>query len=414
MDHVRIKKINIGITIGMTSYEESMWINGIKLNAIYLLRTLQRSPNKYNVYLINTNPNFKVDDPEMKLPWDREKYPIYQYNLEIVEKTDLLIMLGTSFDQNGVDQFKQHKGALEKKVIGYRCGNNYVIDMERSIFKSGEDAPKSAWSGNLDDVWFVPQQEKHNKYLYDVMESVNSKPVPFVWSPEFLDEFVYNISSTKPKRVRGAAKNTYSKREKKRISCFEPNMNVLKFALIPTLAVEEAYNKDPEKIDIYAICMGSNLGTNANFVSTAARLNITKNKILKVDSRWPMPYYLLKNTDIVVSHQWDNPLNYAYLDALYMGYPLVHNAYMVQDAGYYYHEFNIKQAGDALLQAINDHDDNIKEYNQRSNKVLNRYLPESNYDIVLLYDRLIDNLWNPVEYRPEDYVYDWQTNLYKK
>lgn len=405
-------QINIGITIGLTSFEEKMWVNGIKMNAIFLMRALQMINENYNVYLINTNDKFRVEDPEMKLPWDREKYPIYDYS-KIAVQTDLLIMLGTTFGPDSVKSFKSlPDNKLEKKVIAYRCGNNYVIDVERSIFKEGKDAPLPALSGKIDDVWFVPQQQRHNKYLYDVLSKVNSKPVPFLWSPEFLDQYVYDISKEKPKDVDGAANNVYLPREKKRLVCFEPNINVLKSAYLPTVAVEEAYNKDSSKIENYTICSGNKIGVNQTFVGTVRGFNITKDKILKVDGRYPMPHYLMLNTDIVVSHQWDNPLNYAYLDALYMGYPLVHNAPMVQDGGYYYDDFNVIEASEKILEAINKHDLRLNGYNRRSKNVYQRYMPEHNTSIVSTYDALIKGLWDSTNIR-ESYEYDWQTNTYK-
>lgn len=404
-------QINIGITIGLTSFKEKMWVNGIKMNAIFLMKALQLSNKNYNVYLINTNSEFKVENTEMKLPWDHKKYPIYDYS-KIAAQTDLLIMLGTSFNSDSVKSFKNlPNNKLEKKVIAYRCGNNYVINVERSIFKEGKDAPLPAISGKLDDVWFVPQQERHNKYLYDVMSEVNSKPVPFVWSPEFLDQYVYDLSKEKPKDIEGAAKNVYSPREKKRLVCFEPNLNVLKTAYLPTVAVEEVYKKDPSKIERYTICSGNRIGVNRTFVGTVGNFNITKDKILKVDGRYPMPQYLKLNTDIVVSHQWDNPLNYAYLDALYMGYPLVHNAPMVRDGGYYYDDFNVVEASEKLLEAIRSHDTKIDKYNTRSERVYQRYMPEYNKEIISIYDNLITSLWDSSTIR-ESYNYNWQTNTY--
>ena len=41
--------MNIGITISLLEENESLWINGIKLNAMYLLKTLTELG--YNVYL---------------------------------------------------------------------------------------------------------------------------------------------------------------------------------------------------------------------------------------------------------------------------------------------------------------------------------------------------------------------------
>ena len=72
-------------------------------------------------------------------------------------------------------------------------------------------------------------------------------------------------------------------------------------------------------------------------------IGVNKNKdgdpLLEVQHRWPVHYLLAKWSDIVISHQWENPLNYAYLDCLYLQFPLIHNADFIKDAGYYYPDF---------------------------------------------------------------------------
>ena len=76
---------------------------------------------------------------------------------------------------------------------------------------------------------------------------------------------------------------------------------------------------------------------------------------LQFTSRYPVAHYLAETTDIVLAHQWENPLNYSYLDVMFMGYPLVHNADMIKDAGYYYPDFNIASAADQLEFALKHH-----------------------------------------------------------
>jgi hypothetical protein len=43
-----------------------------------------------------------------------------------------------------------------------------------------------------------------------------------------------------------------------------------------------------------------------------------------------------REVDCVITHQWENDLNYLYWDVLSLGYPLVHNSSRIKDAGYYY------------------------------------------------------------------------------
>ena len=94
---------------------------------------------------------------------------------------------------------------------------------------------------------------------------------------------------------------------------------------------------------------------------------------IKFTPRYPVCHYLAEATDIVISHQWENPLNYAYLDVLYYNFPLIHNADMIQDAGYYYPECDLKTASAQLKKAADSHGDNLESYNEQSEEVLTRY-----------------------------------------
>jgi hypothetical protein len=47
-----------------------------------------------------------------------------------------------------------------------------------------------------------------------------------------------------------------------------------------------------------------------------------------------------REVDAVITHQWENDLNYLYWDVLSLGYPLVHNSSRIKDAGYYYPDFD--------------------------------------------------------------------------
>ena len=64
------------------------------------------------------------------------------------------------------------------------------------------------------------------------------------------------------------------------------------------------------------------------------QLDIVRNNKTTFENRFPMAWFLCEHTDVVLSHQWENPLNYAYLDAVYMGYPLVHNAHLFKNGGF--------------------------------------------------------------------------------
>lgn len=403
--------INIGITLSLSKKEETMWVNGIKMNAIFLMDALMQSNKQYNVYILNTSSKIKVKDPETKLPWDTNKYKIYDW-ADAAVKTDLLIMLGTNITRDDIIQFRSYPvNRLEKRVISYKCGNNYVIEMERALFASDENDKNngSVWSGGeIDDVWMVPQQEYQNKHYYDVFERVDSKAVPFIWSPMFLDEAASEFKEQKNIET----KYLHKEGGHKRVVCFEPNNNVVKYSMIPTLIVEKAYRDQSEVIEQYTICSGMSIGKRTGFVSHIKHLDIYKDKKLKVDGRYPMPAYLADYTDVVISHQWENPLNYAYLDAFHFNYPMVHNAEMVKDAGYFYEDFNIEAGAEQLKLACLHHVENIEQYEESCVRVKSRYMASENTEIIGTYDKLIHNLWE--NKHDLSHEYDWKTNLYKR
>jgi len=50
-----MKKLRIGITIGLFHEAETLWNNGTKQNAVFLAEALKNCPNVKSVVLVNTN-----------------------------------------------------------------------------------------------------------------------------------------------------------------------------------------------------------------------------------------------------------------------------------------------------------------------------------------------------------------------
>jgi hypothetical protein len=105
-----------------------------------------------------------------------------------------------------------------------------------------------------------------------------------------------------------------------------------------------------------------------------------------------------------------NPLNYLYLDAAYMGYPVLHNAPMCKDLGYYYEGSSTKEGAERLNWILENHDNNLEAYKERTQAVLHRYSVE-NPELVNTYDKLIENLFNGGN--SDNLIYDAETNFYK-
>jgi hypothetical protein len=95
--------------------------------------------------------------------------------------------------------------------------------------------------------------------------------------------------------------------------------------------------------------------------------------------------------DIAVSHQWENPLNYLYFDLAWMDWPIVHNAHLCKDIGYFYNEFNYEEGGNVLNDVIENHDKNAENYMNENRKKIEKYLP-SNFELQKQYLELITNI----------------------
>ena len=408
----------IGITLGLRKENESMWVNGIKMNAIFLMNALVKAGHE--VVLLDTSVHVETEDPDGKIPddkviWNSKDFPVYKYN-KYAQNCDILILLGTTLLGDLLAWFKQT--GPNKKIVRYMCGNNYVIDMERSIFREPGTlladeitSYRTIEHGYLvDECWYVPQQGYQNHHYYRVLMDLPDdkvKPVPFVWDPMFIDEIENVYSNLGSVPVYQAKKN-----EDKVLCIMEPNMNVVKYSMIPALIAEDAYNKYKIDFKHLNIISSVHLSKKKVWSSTIEQLNISREKGVKTAHRLPVHAILAYAADIIISHQWENPLNYAYLDALYLQFPLLHNADMIRDAGYYYPDFNVEAGSKELEWILKNHDSSIDQYNAKNEEVLERYTVY-NDDLISTYNKLIDNLIQGSNVHELSYEYNWQTNIYK-
>lgn len=368
------KKINIGITICLQEENESIWINGIKQNAIFLARTLMNSEKNYNVYIVNIS-HIKISN---NLGWDIEKYKTVHID-EVIDKLDLMIMLGGTLNSEQLSYLKNRNC----KTISYKCGNDYIISMENIIFNARKDMKPTY--GGVDEVWIIPQMENTNSEYWRMFFRTNVITIPFVWNSMFLDQAIQEL-------IRNGIDPFYKpSTNPKRISVFEPNINVYKFLMYPVLIAEDVYRTDSSLIDMIRVTNTSNVRKNTELIHLMNQLDIVKNGKATFEDRFSTPWFLAVHSDIVLSHQWENALNYAYLDAVYMKYPLVHNAHLFKEAGYYYNEFNVSEGKEKLLFAIKEHDNHLEEYEEKSKKIIHKYSSD-NMDNVRRYDELIENL----------------------
>ena len=368
--------------------------NGLGQNALMMYDLLSKIDFIDKVHLVHFDRTLEMDDLQ-ELDF-LHNHDVVMWGDEEAEQIDLLITLGVFPDENDLARWKSNDP--NRRVVVYKGGNNMVLLTEDIIFerkwvqKDDGDIAKSAalFSNNADEVWMVPQQEFHNKDFFEMTFNAPSRSVPFVWKPDFVE-----MEFQKKKKKVPHLEIEWNKKDFDtwRIVSMEPNQSVLKNMVPIIFFLEEAYNKRPEAFKQFNITNGNKFRDNPLLIDIVKELQIQKDGKLGFDPRWTVESLLTTFSEMIVSHQWGNPLNYAYLDVVYYGFPLIHNAHLCKDIGYYYEDYKLHDAADLILKAIDEHADKV-EYMERNREILKRYQVKHNQKMIDQYGDLIKALWD--------------------
>lgn len=368
--------LHVGITIGLRHADETLWNNGIKQNAVFLAEALRHCPNVASVALVNTTAVPVTD----ALPWDLRRWPTVA--LAAAQQTrpfDVVIELGGQISAEETTALQRTGG----KLVSYCCGFEYLHAMESVLFA------RPLWGADLfinrqyDDIWMVPQVAGISGSYFSTLRRRPARVVPFVWDPVFLEQRAAGLTNGGRYRPHDGAR---------RLSVMEPNLDVAKFCLYPTLIADLAYRRAPDAIALLQVVNGERMATQSQeFIALMHHLDLVRHGKAVFLGTHPTPVFLAEHTDIVVAHQWENPLNYLYLEVCWQGYPLVHNAHLCADLGYHYPQHDLDAGCERLLEAIGTHDANAGPYLERQRALIARYLP-THPAVTQAYTALLDEL----------------------
>ena len=173
----------------------------------------------------------------------------------------------------------------------------------------------------------------------------------------------------------------------------------MKWCFPALLVCENAYRLNNDNIKQVYINNISDKKTGINdfnldaFTKIVNNLDLCVDKKISIEGRYNTLSFMSEHASVVVSHQWENNLNYIYFDLAWMGWPIVHNASFCKDVGYYYQEFNYEEGGYKLIEALN-HDSNLDNYNYvvKNRNAIKPFLT-TNIDLQNKYIKLISNLF---------------------
>ena len=391
----------IGITIDLPENTLSIFSNGIRQNVLFLGELLLNAG--YDCYFIIEDKKFNSEVTAELL---------YSPNFKYIKKSsilssnfDLVIIMGYEIEPEIIKQMRY----LKTKVIYYLCGNSYIMDSEKILYDqhSVRDCGKYISKNDYilyDEIWCIPQMTNTNRYYIQTLQRSKCIEVPFIWSPNAI-----KLAMIAEKKMYDDI--IYKKNEdpSKKIVIFEPNISIMKWCFPSLLVCENAYRKNSELIkqvfvnNITDVKTGINNFNLTSFNKIVNNLDLCSDKKVSVETRYPTLSFISKHADIAVSHQLENNLNYLYFDLAWMGYPIVHNASLCKDVGYYYEQFNYEEGGKMLLDCIKNHDANLDEYILSNRNAINKYLT-TNDELQHKYINLIQSLFSNNEQLSENIV----------
>lgn len=132
--------------------------------------------------------------------------------------------------------------------------------------------------------------------------------------------------------------------------------------MVPMLICDTAFRSAPGAIMEMRVLNGAHLEQHPTFSFMRNSLDLHREGRVHVDHRHDFADYMCRSSDTIVAHQWQNDQNILYLDALYGGYPLIHNSAWLCGFGYYYPEFDVSAGAQALVRAAQLHDAHHGDY----------------------------------------------------
>ena len=368
-----IAKTKIAITFCFPDKLMDVFTNGIRQNTIFFYELL--SNIGYDVHMIVQD---KMYESTQKIEFWNNGSIKY---LKLSELTSfgfhLVIQFGFQIDEYILDFLK----ASNIRTVFYNCGNKYFIESESCLYNKNPEVQDFQYNTfnyhKFTQLWLIPQMMNTCLNYMKILYRSDAIEVPFIWSPSMSELYEKELGRSIQYNNRGISKS---------VSIFEPNLSIIKWAIPSVLICENAHRTITDKNlikHVYMTNMNNSAGNdlpNIKVVNKIVKsLDIFINKKLSIEGRYNSLYFMAQHSDIAVSHQMENPLNYLYLDLAWMGWPIIHNAHLCKDVGYYYEGFNYEEGSEVLKRVILTHDENAEEYMKRNRSVIHKYLPTNKY-----------------------------------
>lgn len=351
--------------IAITMKDDSrIWNNGLTQNGYFLIKLLKKAGYEVDAVSESSEAGKKIGEFEIK-----------HLNIDNINNYDIVMEIAYSIS-SGVFEAAAKSGV---KIVAVNYGNTLVILQEDLIVRGGSAAGINR-PGT--ETWMSPHYEFQKGFLETLIEK-EARVCPYIWSPEIFEKYC-NLNNYNPFFSDETPIN--------KIGVFEPNINISKTLIYPTISLEILERNHNYLVDHVYLFNGLKLKENEKFKEITSKFDILRNNKISMEGRFPMGEMLGKKIiGNVLSHHMYNDLNYVTLEALHCKIPIVHNSSFCKEAGYYYDMFDANGCADQIKNSILLHRENLKTYKEAADEVLYRFSMENPQNING-YIELIENI----------------------
>lgn len=374
-----MREINVAISLHISKKPGSnIFSNGAVQHTIFLYQLFKKISYVKNVWLGVQNDT-NIDKKWLLEEIKNDIVPMKS----IIHDVDLLIEMSAAVTVIDVETVKNGSG----RFVSCKFGSEYVMAVESLNFGAHPGWVPNRANLIADAVWMNRQHMHTSKKLQEKLYRSEVVEMPHLWDPYFLKKMIKSNSISK----RGWPYRSTSK--PKSISIFEPNINIVKSTLIPFYIAAGLYEKHEAAILKIFMYNTVQIVDNPLFKRVVMSTIAGKNGVATAEKRYNFADAMGQKGGVVLTHQWECALNYLYYEALYGGFPLVHNSPFLKSVGYYYEDFDIDDGVHALERAVFEHDNSIKNYQKKANAFLSTINP-NNQIVIDEYDKEIRRLFS--------------------
>ena len=354
----------LDMKVGILINNAAQFVNGSEQQPQFVIEMLQNLGISYTVYSHRGKENLcGIERSNM----------FNETRLELIDEADLseitvFIMICHIVEDTSSLSAELKDKLADKKVVQFHCGNHCIFNAEDIVFDK-HNVVRLLYNSWFTELWTFSMHFFAKDY-YELLTKKPCKLMPYSWSPSLLSKYLVENHldiSCAPEGYSGPLT----------LCCFEPNLNVTKTCQCPLLIMDSFYRKYPSRVHKCFIFCAKQLLEHKSFKDFIAFLEIVRDDKVEFYPRMAFPEIMKQMKErqlspVIVGHQIYNDQNYLSLEAIHLGYPIVHNSPSIQNAGFFYPEFNLHQGFEQLEKVSKEFykPEFYSNYQSRARKIL--------------------------------------------